>query len=184
VLITFDEGSRDFLTYAWPLLKRYGFSATVFLYTDEIGQSKIQHRVCGGEISPFSWTEMRQLQSEGVTFGSHSSSRRELISLSFREVIREVKQSRETLQNELAIPVSTFAYPLGKVNRMIQYLIGACGYNFGLSCNLGLCTMNDSLLALPRIKVEGSDTLETFAAKLGSLTPVVKVQQCCSDMRR
>ena len=48
----------------------------------------------------------------------------------------------------------------------MQYLTGACGYDFGLSCKPGLCTVNDSLLALPRLQVEGSDTLEMFATKL------------------
>jgi hypothetical protein len=65
VLVTFDDGYRDFLTYAWPLLKHYGFSATVFLVADEIGKSNRWDRVCGEEVPLLGWQEIRQLQSEG-----------------------------------------------------------------------------------------------------------------------
>lgn len=174
VLITFDEGCRDFLTHAWTLLKRYGFTATIFLFTDEIGRSKTWDPGYGEEIPLLSWKEIRQLQFEGVSFGSHSTTRRDLTSLSYKEVFREIRRSWKTLRNQLAVPVSAFAYPYGKFDKVIQYLVGACGYDFSLSCEPGLCTMNHSLLALPSIEVTGSDNLESFISKLGTSTPSKK----------
>jgi peptidoglycan/xylan/chitin deacetylase (PgdA/CDA1 family) len=174
VLLTFDDGCRDFLTYAWPLLKHYGFTATVFLITSQIGQSKIWDQICGDEISLLSWKEIRQLQSEGVTFGSRSVSHPDLTSLPLKEALREIRQSRIILQSELGIHISSFAYPYGKFNRVIEYLVGVRGYDFGLSCEPGLCTVNHSFLALPRIELKGSDSLEKFVAKLGSLPPSKK----------
>lgn len=169
VAIIFDNSSQDFLHYAWPLLKRYGFSATVFIYTDEIDKLKAWDRVNEEEILLLEWKQIRQLQSEGVTFASHSASRRDLTALSLVEAWHEIKRSHKTLQNELAIPISTFAYPDGKFNPLLQYLVGVCGYDFALTRNSGLCSLNQSLLALPRIEVKSSDSLDAFTAKLTSI---------------
>ena len=62
------------------------------------------------------------------------------------------------------------AYPWGAFNKPIQFLAGACGYEFGLSTAEGVATAGHSLLALPRLDVAGSDTLEDFAAKLAPST--------------
>ncbi|MEM4380228.1 MAG: trifunctional glycosyltransferase/class I SAM-dependent methyltransferase/polysaccharide deacetylase, partial [Thermoplasmatales archaeon] len=174
VVITFDEGCHDFLDYAWPLLKRYGFSAAVFLVTDRILRSNIQHKNHQAQTTPLSLKEIRQLQSEGVAFGSHSLSHSDLTSIPLKDALHEIRESQAILENELGTYISSFAYPHGKFNRLIEYLVGMSGYDFGLSLEPGLCTMNHSLLALPRIEVKGSDNIEDFAAKLGAHYPSKK----------
>jgi hypothetical protein len=72
------------------------------------------------------------------------------------------------LQRGLGVPVDKFAYPYGDHDQAIQHLIGACGYVFGLSCRQDLSTFRDSALALPRIEVTGSDSLEQLVVKLTS----------------
>ncbi|MDH4135568.1 MAG: glycosyltransferase [Anaerolineae bacterium] len=168
VVITFDDGYLDFLTYAWPLLKSYGFSAIVFLVADEVGRSNRWDRVYGEEVPLLGWKEIRQLQDEGVEFGSHSASRQPLTTLSLAEVVREGARSRAILGRGLGVPVKAFAYPYGDVDRVIEHLIGACGYVFGLSRRQDRSTFYDSLLALPRIEVTESDGLPEFVAKIGS----------------
>jgi len=138
ILITFDDGYRDFLTYAWSLLKRYGFSATVFLVANEIGKSNQWDRVYGEEVPLLGWGEIRQLQSEGVEFGSHSATHQPLTGLSITDVVCEGIRSRAILERELQTPIRAFAYPYGDVDQVVQHLIGACGYVFGLSCRSGL----------------------------------------------
>jgi peptidoglycan/xylan/chitin deacetylase (PgdA/CDA1 family) len=166
VLITFDDDYHDFLTYAWPLLKRYGFSATVFLVTDAVGRANSWDHVNGDEVPLLGWQEIRQLRDEGVEFGSHSASHRPLIGLSHAEVVREGARSRAILGRELGVPIKAFAYPYGDVDQVVQHLIGACGYIYGLSCRRDLSSFQDSLLALPRIEVTGSDGLQKFIKQL------------------
>ena len=166
ILITFDDGYRDFLTYAWPLLKRYEFSATVFLVANEIGKSNHWDRVYGEEVPLLGWGEIRQLQSEGIEFGSHSATHRPLTGLSITDVVCEGVRSRAILERELQTPIRAFAYPYGDVDQVVQHLIGACGYVFGLSCRSGLSSFQDPLLALPRIEVSGLDHLPDFVVRL------------------
>ncbi|MFN3530988.1 MAG: polysaccharide deacetylase family protein [Candidatus Brocadia sp.] len=167
VMITFDDGYVDFLTYAWPLLKRYGFSATVFLVADCIGGTNKWDSMYGEEISLLGWKDIQELQNEGVEFGSHSVSHPFLTALSPEKIVREGARSRAILENKLGVTVKAFAYPYGDVDPVVQHLIGACGYIFGLSCRMELCSFHDPLLALPRLEVFGFNSLQDFIARLG-----------------
>ena len=111
--------------------------------------------------------EIRQLQDEGIEFGSHTASHRPLTALPLAEIVREGARSRALLGRELGRPITAFAYPYGDTDQVVQHLIGACGYVFGLSCRPGLSRFQDPLLALPRIEVAGSDGLQEFVTKLG-----------------
>ena len=168
VLITFDDGYLDFQTHAWPLLQRYGFSATVFLVTGAIDESNSWDRAYGEQVPLLGQRELLQLQDEGVTFGSHSISHRPLTGLSPADVVREGLGSRLTLERMLGLPTQAFAYPYGDTDQVVQHLIGACGYLFGLSCRHGFSSFDDSLLALPRIEVGGLDRFQDFVAKLST----------------
>ncbi|MDR4499236.1 MAG: glycosyltransferase [Candidatus Scalindua sp.] len=166
ILITFDDGYLDFSTFAWPVLRSYGFTATVFIVTDEVGGSNRWDSIFEEQIPLLDWNDIRLLHSEGVEFGSHSTSHPYLTALPAVEVVREGARSRGVLGRELGITVKSFAYPHGAEDRVVQHLIGACGYIYGLSCRWGLSSYEDPLLALPRLEVFGSDILYDFIGKL------------------
>ena len=167
IAITFDDGYQDFYEYAHPLLKKYGFTATVFLVADLIGRSNLWDEAYGEGIPLLGWQEIRQLRDEGIIFGSHSMSHRPLTSLSAKEIWQEGERSRTLLERGLGVPVTAFAYPYGDFNAVVEDLIGACGYRIGLSCRQGLSRFQDRLLALPRIEVRGSD-VEELVSKLST----------------
>ncbi len=171
VMITFDDGYRDFKDHAWPLLERYGFSATVFLVADRIGGTNTWDQEYGETVPLLDWREIRELQAAGVSFGSHTASHAWLPDLSWRQAAAELKRSKQVLERGLGAPVSSIAYPWGAFNKPVQLLAGACGYEFGLSTAEGASTAEHSLLALPRLDVGGSDTLDAFAAKLAPPAP-------------
>jgi peptidoglycan/xylan/chitin deacetylase (PgdA/CDA1 family) len=171
VLITFDDGYADFLTDAWPLLERYGFSALVFLVADLVGRSNAWDRVYGEEVPLLGWDEIRGLRDRGVRFGSHSATHPPLTSLAPAKVAREAARSRAVLERELGLPIRSFAYPYGDVDPAVRHLVGACGYVFGLSCRADACRFHDPLLALPRLEVSGSDGLRDFVAMLARHAP-------------
>ncbi len=171
VLITFDDGYRDFQENAWPLLERYGFSALVFLVAGRIGGTNAWDAEYGESVPLLDWRQIRELQREGVSFGSHTASHAWLPDLSWRQAARELRRSRRVLEQGLGAPVPAIAYPWGAFNKPVQLLAGACGYEFGLSTAEGVSTAQHSLLALPRLDVGGSDTLDDFAAKLAPPAP-------------
>ena len=168
MLITFDDGYLDFQTHAWPLLQRYGFSATVSLVTGAIEESNSWDRAYGERVPLLGQQALLQLQDEGVTFGSHSISHRPMTGPSPADVVCEGLRSRLTLEHMLGLPTQAFAYPYGDTDQVVQHLIGACGYLFGLSCRHGFSSFDDSLLALPRIEVGGLDRFQDFVARLST----------------
>ncbi len=166
VLFTFDDGYQDFATYAWPILQRYGFSATVFLVADRIGGTNAWDAVYGERLPLLSWEEVRRLRDAGVTFGSHTATHHRLTGLSPADVVLEAARSRATIQRGLDRPVTSLAYPHGAEDSVVRHLVGACGYLYGFSCRPGRSRLDDPLLALPRIEVTGSDTPDDFIAKV------------------
>jgi peptidoglycan/xylan/chitin deacetylase (PgdA/CDA1 family) len=167
VILTFDDGYRDFLTEAWPLLAKYGFSATVFLVAGMVGQTNKWDRHYGQEMPLLDWEEIRELQKEGIEFGSHTLNHRPLTELSNEQVVREAARSKTILEQNLGTHIPAIASPYGASDDVIHHLVGACGYTFGLTCRPGPSQFRDSHLALPRIEIKGHDELQEFVAKVG-----------------
>lgn len=170
IAIVFRNADSSFLSYGLPLLKKYGFSATVFLYAEEVGKSNAIDPVSGETISLIEWQQIRQLQAEGVMFASHGLNRQDLTTLSLPDAWQHIKRSQQILQQELAVPICTFAYPQGKSNLLLQYLVGLAGFDFALGGDYALCTQHSSLLNLPQIQVKDLDSLEELNLKLKSLS--------------
>ena len=135
--------------------------------TDNVGKSNSWDSVYGEEIPLLGWDDIRQLQGEGVEFGSHTASHPYLTALSAEGIVREGARSRAILGRKLGKMVKAFAYPYGDVDQVVQHLIGACGYTIGLTYHGELSSYHDPLLALPRLAVFGTDSLQDFIAKLG-----------------
>ncbi|MEG5019236.1 MULTISPECIES: sulfotransferase [unclassified Microcoleus] len=163
VLMTFDGGYLDFFQYAWPLLKRFDFTATVFLVAESIGKTNSWEKAEFEEVQLMGWPEIRQLRDAGIEFGSMSATHQPLTALSPTEIVREGAKSRAILERGLEKSVKCFAYPYGDVDPIVAHLIGASGYIFGVSYRSNFSSFDDALLSLPRIKV----TAENFLWQLG-----------------
>ena len=107
VVITFDDGYTDFRRHAFPILQEYGFTATVFLPTAYIGDSPISFK--GREC--LTWAEVREMDQNGISFGSHTVTHPQLRELKPSAIRDEVGDSKETIENKLGHEVDSFAYP-------------------------------------------------------------------------
>ncbi len=162
-ILTFDDGYRDFREYALPVLKRYNFSAHVFVVTAKVGGTSDW----GDDSFPLlGWDEIRELFQDGVEFGSHTHTHRSLLTLSIDELASECAQSRLILERELGCRVTSISYPYGETDRIAQHLVGACGYELGVGIRFGLSSFSDNFLDLARVEITGHDEFEDFAGKL------------------
>jgi peptidoglycan/xylan/chitin deacetylase (PgdA/CDA1 family) len=168
VAITFDDGYLDFYEHAWPLLRKYSFSATVFISTGCVGDTNSWNKNLIEQVPLMGWPEIIALQKEGVQFGSHSVTHRSLTALSPAEIVSEAAKSRTTLQHALREPVKIFSYPYGHNDAVVAHLVGACGYTLGLTSKPALSTFMDNTMTLPRLEVKDSVNLQGFIDKLDS----------------
>ena len=167
VCLTFDDGYFDFRDYAWPLLKHYGFTATVFLATDMIEGRAEWDLKFGEPAELLSWHDVRTLAAEGVTFGAHGAGHRRLNQLSVADMLAEGYRSHEKLVAELGRPVSAMAYPYGGNSDLVSRAMESCGYTCAVTTDPGLSCLGDDPMALPRQEISGADRIEDFIAELG-----------------
>jgi peptidoglycan/xylan/chitin deacetylase (PgdA/CDA1 family) len=155
VVLTFDDGYENFFTLAYPILHRYGFTATVFLITDCVGKRSDREFERG--VPFLTWEQVKSLYKDGVSFGSHTCTHPRLPLISRTQIWRELVSSKECIENRLGEKVNLLAYPHGHSNPEIQQMAEAAGYKaaFGISkgrrsrFNLWRtqCHTNDSLLS-------------------------------------
>jgi peptidoglycan/xylan/chitin deacetylase (PgdA/CDA1 family) len=167
-VLTFDDGYHDFLRHAWPVLAVHGFTATMFVSTDFIGDSRMQFN---GRES-LTWSEVRELHGQGVSFGSHTLSHPKLYGLPWKDVRRELLESRLRLEDELQTTAPSFAYPYAFpqedrsfVARFRQELIDQ-GYCTAVTTTIGLAQRGSDPLCLKRLPVNEGDDERLLRAKL------------------
>jgi len=168
VVITFDDGFRDFYSTAFPILSSHEFVATVFIATGFLGDRRARWK--GADL--MTWPEVRELQSCGVRFGSHTVNHPELERLDEKQINREVLRSKQTLEDKLGVPIKSFAYPYAfpEHNRTFTKRLAAVlethGYENGVSTVIGRARSTDNRYFLPRLPVNTWDDRQLFQAKL------------------
>jgi peptidoglycan/xylan/chitin deacetylase (PgdA/CDA1 family) len=165
VVITFDDGYRDFYTEAYPILTKYRFTATVFITTGYIGKL-FKDKSC------MTWDDIKFLHKNNVDFGSHTIHHPELYTLDFNQIEFELKESKNTIEANLGSNITSFSYPFAFpqqdksfVEKLNEILL-KCDYKIGVTTKIGISSRNDSPLFLKRIPINSSDDTTFFNAKL------------------
>jgi peptidoglycan/xylan/chitin deacetylase (PgdA/CDA1 family)/glycosyltransferase involved in cell wall biosynthesis len=171
IILTFDDGYRDFLTAAMPVLRTHGFSATVFLVGERIGGTADWDAGYGEPASLLLWEEVRALQEAGIEFGCHSSVHRPMTGMRLPELAEDTVRARAILQEGLATSVKTLAYPYGAVNEFVRGVLEDLGFQAAVSCEPGISRLGDDPLRLPRIEVPGGCTPERLLASIDNASP-------------
>jgi peptidoglycan/xylan/chitin deacetylase (PgdA/CDA1 family) len=168
VMVTFDDGYRDFADNAWPVMRELGLGAVVFPVTAKVGG------VADWEASPdptagelMDWATLRRLAGQGVEIGSHGATHRPFSRLSLDEIQEEARLSRERITREIGQGPEVFSYPNGLSDILVQREIADSGYALAMTRNAGTCKLTAPPFALPRIEISGFDSLAQFARKLG-----------------
>jgi peptidoglycan/xylan/chitin deacetylase (PgdA/CDA1 family) len=174
VILTFDDGMRNFLTVAAPILNELDLPATMFLVTDQVDMR--DRSILGPDWTPLddrislSWAEAKALQSaKRVEFGSHTCSHPELPQLS-ASVEREFRESFDAIrENVLESFPPCLAYPYGDYSESIAEKASWAGYSCALTTEPGSNSMKTGLFQLRRAVVRRYDTTEIFAARVSGL---------------
>ncbi len=182
VVITFDDGWRSVYTTAYPILKKYGFPATIFIYTDFISP---------GNRTALTWDMMKELSAGGIDIQVHSRTHEQDMP---RKREAETEQGyRKRLDNELLVPknlaeqqvgkrIKYIAYPYGQFNDDFIQLARNAGYEGGLTV-FGATVKDGEVVRkrdnpvfvkpfeVSRVQVLAGTSLRKFISKLKSFHP-------------
>ena len=170
VVVTIDDGYRSTYEIAYPILKKYGFPATVFLYSDFVGAS-----------DALTWPQMREMvdsalidiQPHSKTHGNLALRLPDETDAKYRErVRREVDAPINVIQERLGIRTTAYAFPYGDVNDIVLDQLKRQGVRLAVTVTPGGNGFFAPPQMLRRSMVFGNDSFDVFKAKLVTSMPV------------
>ena len=154
IAITFDDGFKNVYSKAFPVLKEFGFTATIFLVSGKCGQNNqwdAQSRHIP-RLDLLGWDEILEMSDNGLEFGAHTVGHADLSGLPLAKAREEIVYSKETLQGRLKKDILFFAYPYGRQTPEVKSIVkkeflGVC------SDKMGFATLKSDIYSLPRIEM-------------------------------
>ncbi|OIN98115.1 hypothetical protein AUJ67_09240 [Candidatus Desantisbacteria bacterium CG1_02_49_89] len=152
--ITFDDGHKDNFSNAYPVLKKMGLPATIFLTTSFMDTENF-----------LSWDEAREMSGGGISFGGHTVTHPRLTRIRPEEAKEEILRSRQEIESRLGKPCSCFCYPYGDVNEAVKQLVRECKYSSAVVTppRRGI---GEDILCLKRIGIYRHTDMLQFRLKL------------------
>lgn len=144
LVVTFDDGTEDTFTQAFPILARYRIPATVFLIAGHIDKP--------GSLSS---EQIRTMAREGISFGSHTVHHAYLPSLPPAQIHEELAESKRRIEG-LGLPVEFLSYPAGGFTPAIAKVAQEAGYRAACTTNRGFQRQPVDRWALRRISMHPS----------------------------
>jgi peptidoglycan/xylan/chitin deacetylase (PgdA/CDA1 family) len=177
VVLTFDDGTRNFLTVVAPLLAERSLPATAFVITELTersfarGDSSFEGWTPIDDLLYLSWSEVSELSRKpGIDIGSHSHTHPDLTTVPVEEARRELRDSLVAIAEHTGKDAPALAYPHGRATEKVREIAASLGYECALTGELGANDMESDLYELRRVVIAGDDDLPTFAARVSGLT--------------
>jgi peptidoglycan/xylan/chitin deacetylase (PgdA/CDA1 family) len=164
-VLSFDDGMDDNHECVLPILAELRLPATVYVASGLIGKPNPWMGEGSGSRM-MNETELRDLAAAGFEIGAHSVTHPDLSQVDYGTCLREMTQSRETLEQLLGISVRTFAYPYCRYGLATLSAVRASGFSAAVTCQ-GLGSWDR--YELKRALITGKDTLPIFLLKLTEL---------------
>lgn len=146
VVLTFDDGYENNYTNAFPILKKYDYPATIFIPSSDIGK-----------VGYLNWDQIREMHEAGIDFESHTKTQAYLPSIPYEEQVKEIKESKLIIEEQLGKEVKFIAYPIGGFSDSIKRIVADAGYQAAVTTNRGYDRFNKDLFELNRVRYSDKD---------------------------
>ncbi|WP_319202529.1 polysaccharide deacetylase family protein [uncultured Ilyobacter sp.] len=179
IMITFDDGYEDNYNYAFPILKKYGFKAVVYLVShldynkwdvENINNPEKKYMLMTTE-------QLLDMQKNGIEFGGHTKTHAKLSRIEPEEAREEIFESKESLENILDKKLISFAYPYGDLNDRVKQMAEEAGYKFAVATDSGSACFSDDLFQIRRIGIFPTINSLGFKRKIKGNYNFIKIKR-------
>ncbi|MHB0856501.1 MAG: polysaccharide deacetylase family protein [Anaerolineae bacterium] len=164
IIITLDDGYADAYTNAFPLLKEYGFTATIFVITERLDAQHPEY---------VSWDQVREMSSAGMDIEPHGYTHASLRNCSVDYLVWQTLGPKQAVEERTGKPVRLFCYPSGAYDRRTVEVLQSAHYWAAVTTAFGAQHRSDRLYELDRLRVRGrytaTDLATVIAAAMNSL---------------
>ena len=158
VVVTFDDGYRNNIKNAIPILKKYGFSAVFFIATAYVGEKSLWDVAKEDDAqSMMDWDEIKTLVKNGLEIGSHTVTHADLVKINKSALLKELTESKKILEDKLNIKINTVSYPYGHYNNEVIKAVKLAGYEIGVATLHGINRKGENPLVIKRVLIRGYD---------------------------
>lgn len=166
-IMTFDDCASSFYEYGLPVIEEFGIKVSVFPIQNMTTHHEY-HNLSKDGVRGLTNEELKHIVSLGHELGSHAQSHRNLRTIPFSEVRKELSESKKWLEELTGKPVNTVCYPIGGIDRDIINLAQHLGYKNGLStlkCSLQL--LPTDRMCLRRVDIKNHVIGAKFRSAIG-----------------
>lgn len=158
-VLTIDDGFESFYNNGLPLLRKYGFPATLFINTKTVGGS-----------SYMDWQQLQDCVAKGIEIGNHTDSHAYFMNDApeqrYSHFEEELKTCQGLIQEHLKVTPQVFAYPYGEFDLKMEQQVKDFGFVAAVAQNSGVMHAADDWFALPRFPMaDGYAQPDKFKAK-------------------
>ncbi len=163
IVITIDDGWISAYTIAYPILKKFGFTATLFVYTDFIEEEQAMN-----------WMQLKEMAENGFDVQSHTHSYQSLTMIKenesfksyFEFLVRDIKYSKMAIRHHLNLECRYLAYPYGETNPLVISLVKKLGYRAAFTVSRGGTPFFENPYTIGRSIIYGDLDMEEFIKKI------------------
>ncbi|MEE9616340.1 MAG: polysaccharide deacetylase family protein [Anaerolineae bacterium] len=157
IVLTFDDGYRDAYEIVFPLLLDYGFTGTFFVLATPAHFEWSEY---------ITWAQMKEMSDAGMEIQSHGRDHVDLRNRSYDYLVYQTMGIQEALQYHTGRLPRFFCYPSGRYDANLIAVLKSVGYWGAVTTEWGRTHTREGLFELPRLRIRGSDTLESFVDRL------------------
>ena len=177
VVITFDDGYKDFLTNALPILLEHKAPATVFLVTDMLGGTASWNE-SETHVRLMAEDEVRYIKAQGISLGSHTATHANLTMLDPKNLQHELGDSHERL-TRLGESFYSFSYPWAQWSSAVIGALKDSGYECAVAAGGQIRLTDLNTYLLPRITMRRAIDLKRFQSLLTRTQVEMEIRRRC-----